>query len=166
MRLVPITAPLVDALSDADRFSRLTGARPGAQADLVRDVVAQNEAHRARTGAPPEWGGYLAIDGDRGEIVGSCAFVGMPDADGRVEIAYFTFPAHEGRGYGARMAGLLLERAAASGVVRTVVAHTLPAENASTRILARHGFTRVGTAEDPDEGTVWRWERSLDREMT
>lgn len=161
MRLIVITPALVDALADADRFAGLTGARLGGHADLVREVVAQNEAHRARTGAPPEWGGHLAVDDGRGEVVGTCAFVGAPDAEGRVEIAYFTFPANEGQGYGARMAGALVERAAASGAVRTLVAHTLQTENASTRILSRLGFAHVGTAEDPDEGTVWRWERRV-----
>lgn len=163
MRLLPITTALVDALTDGARFVRLAGAHLGEQADLVREMVAHSETHRLRTGAPPEWGGHLAIDDARGEIVGTCAFVGLPDAEGRVEIAYFTFPAHEGRGYGASMAGALIERAAASGAVRTLVAHTLPTENASTRILVRHGFTRTGTAEDADAGTVWRWERPVGR---
>jgi hypothetical protein len=38
-----------------------------------------------------------------------------------------------------------------------VIAHTLPQENPSTRILRRLGFEHVGEAVDPDEGPVWLW---------
>jgi RimJ/RimL family protein N-acetyltransferase len=63
------------------------------------------------------------------------------------------------------MAGALVARAAASGAVRLIYAHTLPEPNASTRILVRHGFTQTGMAEDPDAGPVWRWERALDGDL-
>ena len=167
VELLPITPSLVAALGDADEFRRACGASLGAHVELVRQVVEQNEAHRARTGAPPEWGGFLAVaaapDGTSAAppVVGTCAFVGEPDDERRVEIAYFTFPAFERRGYGAAMAGALLARAAASGAVRRVLAFTLPEPGASTRILERHGFARTGTAVDPDAGTVWRWERPV-----
>jgi len=49
-------------------------------------------------------------------------------------------------------------RARESGEVRVVRAHTLPERNASTAILERLGFAHVGTAEDPEEGPMWRWE--------
>ena len=41
---------------------------------------------------------------------------------------------------------------------RLVCSHTLPAHNASTRVLEKLGMRFVGYADDPDEGTVWRWE--------
>jgi hypothetical protein len=36
-------------------------------------------------------------------------------------------------------------------------AHAAPEENASTRILANLGFQRLGTVEDPEHDSVWRW---------
>jgi RimJ/RimL family protein N-acetyltransferase len=39
----------------------------------------------------------------------------------------------------------------------TVTAQTLPEGNASTHILAKLGFKRVGTAEDDEVGLVWEW---------
>jgi hypothetical protein len=36
-----------------------------------------------------------------------------------------------------------------------------PEENASTRILRRHGFDLEGTVIDAEDGEVWRW--SLER---
>jgi RimJ/RimL family protein N-acetyltransferase len=42
--------------------------------------------------------------------------------------------------------------------VQVVCAHTLPEENASTRVLRKVGMRFVGIDEDVDVGTVWRWE--------
>jgi ribosomal-protein-alanine N-acetyltransferase len=41
-----------------------------------------------------------------------------------------------------------------------VRAHTLPNPNASTRVLTKCGFHRVGEVIDPEDGLVWRWERN------
>jgi hypothetical protein len=46
--------------------------------------------------------------------------------------------------------------------VRTVIAHTLPEENASTRALRGNGFAHAGEVIDPEDGRVWRWERRHD----
>jgi RimJ/RimL family protein N-acetyltransferase len=159
LRLLPIDAALVRAVADPDDFERLTGATLGGNAALAREVVAQHVAHRARTAAPEEWGAFFASTTDEAPgVVGTCAFVGPPSASGEVEIAYFTFPEFEGRGYGTAMARALVRRAADAGA-RLVYAHTLREINASTRILTTLGFRQAGTAEDHEAGTVWRWER-------
>jgi RimJ/RimL family protein N-acetyltransferase len=112
-----------------------------------------------RTEATIPWTGYLAVDRVHDIIIGTCAFTARPDADGVVEIAYFTFPGREGRGYASAMAAKLVEVAEGTGEVRRVRAHTLPEPNASTRILEKTGFTRAGETIDPESGPVWRWER-------
>ena len=50
------------------------------------------------------------------------------------------------------MATKLIRLAAASLVVRRVIAHTLPQPNASTRVLERVGMAQVGEVMDPDDG--------------
>jgi ribosomal-protein-alanine N-acetyltransferase len=76
-----------------------------------------------------------------------------------VEIAYGLAPAYQGRGYATEAAQELVARTFASGLVRRVIAHTLPEQNASTRVLSRCGFARVGELIDPEDGLVWRWEK-------
>jgi hypothetical protein len=44
--------------------------------------------------------------------------------------------------------------------VHTVIAHTLAHPSASTSVLRRAGFVRVGDVPDKEEGTAWRWEWS------
>ena len=51
----------------------------------------------------------------------------------------------------------MIDRARDAGL-EAVVAHTLAEENASTAVLRKNGFVRAGDIDDPDEGTVWRWE--------
>ena len=53
--------------------------------------------------------------------------------------------------------GQLLERAAASGEVKEVVAHIVPENVASSRLAARLGFTPEGLLADTDGEQVMRW---------
>lgn len=107
---------------------------------------------------PPEWFGYLVVDGETREMVGTCSLKGPP-VDGAVEIAYFTFPGFEGRGIGTEMARFLVERAFTLPDVTMVTAHTAAESNASTRILEKIGMRFAGLAEE-DGVAIWRWEKS------
>ncbi len=105
----------------------------------------------------PPWCGYI---GRRdGHPVGFGGFKSAP-LDGVVEIGYLTFPAHEGTSVATDVTMLMLDVARNSGV-SLVLAHTLPEENASTRVLHKCGFVQTGQADDPDEGVIWQWERVL-----
>jgi RimJ/RimL family protein N-acetyltransferase len=50
--------------------------------------------------------GYLVLETDT--IVGTCAFRSLPRSGG-IEIAYFTFPEFEGRGFATEMARHLIQ---------------------------------------------------------
>ena len=135
---------------------RLTlGVEPG----LLRTVGEQTAAMLQQTGATTPWTGYLAVDREHQTIVGTCSFTAAPDPEGVVEIAYFTFPPFEGRGYAGAMAAGLVELAESTAIIRRVRAHTLPEGNASTRILEKLGFERIGETMDPEAGQVWCWKR-------
>jgi len=106
------------------------------------------------------WTSYVAIAAHE-VVVGACAFKGGPTTMKEVEIAYLTFPEHEGHGHATAMARSLLEIAAQSGEVERVIAHTLRAENASVRICRRLGFVLDGEVLDPTDGPVWRWKKPV-----
>ena len=76
-----------------------------------------------------------------------------------VEIAYAVDAGHRGKGYATEAAAALGSFAFASGQVQIARAHTLPEPNASTRVLAKCRFQRVGEVTDPEDGLVWRWEK-------
>lgn len=104
------------------------------------------------------WCGYIAWEG--AVPLGFGGFVGTPDGSGTIEIGYLTFPQHESKGVASAVAAGLVAIARNQGLT-AVIAHTLPKENPSTAVLRRNGFVRAGEAEDPDEGTVWRWRIDL-----
>ncbi len=104
VRLLPISDKVRLAIDGgASDFENLSGLRLVDPA-LVRDVVAQTLAMDGYAAREMPWVGYLAAADNAVEVIGTCAFVGSPDASGSVEIAYYTFPPFEGRGYATAMA--------------------------------------------------------------
>ncbi|AVP99406.1 N-acetyltransferase [Ahniella affigens] len=119
-------------------------------------VLTATLAMYEQRGYREPWIGYLAVRS--GQIIGTCGFAGQPK-DHEAEIAYFCFPAFQGLGLATEMARLLIEthRQAAAAASCRVIAHTLPEVSASTRILAKLGFSCLGAITHPEDGTVWKW---------
>lgn len=151
------TEALLLLQSHLDQFCAEHQVSIGNNAAILSDVVAQTTKLMTKAGGDPKWFGYLTIDKAVERIVGTCAFKGPPGKEGSVEIAYFTFPEFESKGYATAMASALIEIAWISPNVERIVAHTLPETNASTKILQRVGMTFVGEVMDPEDGRVWRW---------
>jgi ribosomal-protein-alanine N-acetyltransferase len=113
-------------------------------------------------GFVPPWLGYLAQENDI--CVGSCGFKGPP-VNRRVEIAYFTFPGHEGRGLATQMARALLRIASETDAGVIATAQTLPRESASTAILTKLGFVLIATVNHPEDGEVWEWHVAVENTL-
>ena len=148
LTLVPLTREGVRA--DIEQM------QPHERAQLSRDWLALLDGSTA----VDLWiHGFRMVHRAGGNVVGKCGFKGPPGADGVVEIAYGVDPEHQGKGYATEAAAALTSYAFENGLVRVVRAHTAPEPNASTRVLAKCGFHRVGEVIDPEDGLVWRWER-------
>lgn len=135
-----------------DGFPRASDG-PAVPGELAAICRASAE-HWREVGFTPPWTGYLLARG--GEYVGGGAFV-APPADGRVEIAYFTLPAHERQGFGRTTARLLVDLARRADPALALWAKTLPEENASTAILRSLGFRHIGSTTDHEIGEAWEW---------
>ena len=122
--------------------------------EVTRSVIESTVRLYERVGWVKPWIGYLAFEND--ECVGTCAFTSAPRND-VVEIAYFTFPGHEGLGVATRMAECLVSMASMSAPAVSVTAHTLPQENASTRVLRKSGFVFTGPVIHAQDGPIWVW---------
>ena len=64
--------------------------------EAVRPVLATFSAMYDTIAYAPPWICYLVSEGEA--VVGTCGFKGPP-AGGRVEVAYFTLPGHEGKAW-------------------------------------------------------------------
>jgi RimJ/RimL family protein N-acetyltransferase len=161
LEYIPATRRILRHLSgDPQDFAEEHGIR----LHPLSQSVAQHSLEFMRTFSletPADWFGYLVVEGESQQMVGTCSFKGPP-VDHALEIAYFTFPEFEGRGIGTAMAQFLLERAAQLPGVTAVIAHSKPGSSASTRILEKLGMTLLGSALE-DGAEVWLWRKELER---
>ncbi len=123
--------------------------------DLMAGVIGMTPAHMLDHGA---WGGFFVFDRASRQVVGTCAFKSPPDADGAVEIAYYTFPSFEGRGYASAMARELTgagagepQRSAQSSLIR------LPSPTPRRAFSSAPASATWARSIDPEDGRVWRW---------
>jgi ribosomal-protein-alanine N-acetyltransferase len=138
-----------------DVLAWIEGMSPSDRAQISPDWLARV---RASTSADPWTCTFNIVQRCSNTVIGKCGYKGPPGRDGAVEIAYGVDAEYQGRGYASEAAQALVAQAFSTGLVRTVRAHTLLEVNASTRVLTKCGFERVGEVVDPDDGLVWRWE--------
>ena len=94
-------------------------------------------------------------------LIGMGGFLGPLDSEGIAEIAYGIAPAYQGKGYATEVANALIDFASRDPHVKTIRAHTLAGTNASTGVLEKCGFKKVGETIDPENNLpVWKWERA------
>lgn len=143
MHLLPIRPDDVASFASGNFYEleKSCGRAPSnlaALSPLITEIADAYDALYARTGAADPWIGYLAASSDADLIIGSCGFkANLQDAC--VEIGYFTFPDHEGRGWGRAMASALADRALSREEIRTVRARSLgQPRQASSTALGSH----------------------------
>lgn len=155
---------LLALLESEEAFLRSSGLRAGAG---LRDFYFSGEVSpkwleqlRNAKGTDPWHFGFAVLNPAIGQVIGTAGFKGPPDADGMVEVAYGIVPAWQGKGCATEALSKLMAFASRDSRVRLLRAHTLPENNASTRVLAKNGFTKLVEVMDPEDGRVWRWERN------
>jgi ribosomal-protein-alanine N-acetyltransferase len=163
LTLIPhVPAVLLALLQDSDAYQKISGMQV---ADGVRDFLLTASADfqkQLQTATSPDpWRfGFAIVHTAENIVIGMCGFTGPPTPGGAVEIAYSIAPGYEGKGYATEAAAALIDYACKNGRVRTIRADTLPETNASTRVLQKCGFKKVGEIVDPENNLIWRWERS------
>jgi [ribosomal protein S5]-alanine N-acetyltransferase len=145
-----------------EEFENIAGLRV---ADGIRDqLVSASADFMARLASAKQsdpWQfGFAIIHKIDNVLIGTCGFPGPPDSNGIAEIAYGIAPTYQGKGYATEAATALIGFASNDSRVKIICAHTLAELNASTRVLEKCGFKKIGDAVDPENGlAVWRWER-------
>lgn len=167
LRLLPFSPVILLALIDGPQAFQQKMGMPIAKG--LREVIVEHvspawiDQLRSSSTADIWLHGYAVVDKKDRLVVGTAGFKGPPSEQGVVEIGYGIAPIYGGRGYATQAAEALVAFAFTHHTVQTVCAHTLPASNASTRVLTKCGFAYVGDVQDPDDGPVWRWERTRDK---
>lgn len=124
----------------------------------VQENLPLSVGYYEKIGYNPPWICYYVEK--EAKVVGACAFKGKPD-NGRVEIAYETFPPFQNQGIGSRVCSMLTELALKTDPTVKVTARTLREDNYSTRILSKNGFLKTSDEVDEDGTEVWEWEYQM-----
>jgi len=138
--------PVKELLKDNGEFLD----HPDCQESLEMSVLFY-----AKVGYRIPWIGYYATM--NGKLVGAAGFKGKP-VDGKVEIAYGTFPSFQKMGIGTALCRQLVQLAKATDPSVRIMARTLMEENHSAKILRKNGFIWQGIVTDEEDGEVWEWE--------
>jgi RimJ/RimL family protein N-acetyltransferase len=129
---------------------------PGGVAETVVLEILRTVC--VRLSAQHDRGSYMMVAD--GTVVGLCGYKAAPLA-GTVEIGYGVAEAFRRQGFATSSLALLLERASGDPAVSLVIAHTVPDNHASRRVLERNRFVMTGAVQDPEDGLVLRWIRPL-----
>jgi len=149
-------------LRGSEEFETIAGLRV---ADGIREqflTASPDFMTRLESAKQPDpWHfGFAVIHRSDNMLIGVGGFPGPADSDGAAEIAYAIAPSYQAKGYATEVAWALIEFASRNAKVRKIRAHTLAETNASTRVLEKCGFAKVGETIDPENNlTIWRWER-------
>jgi RimJ/RimL family protein N-acetyltransferase len=167
LRLVPFSPQHWLALIEGAAAFRAVFGLPAAEG--LRDLFVSGEVSpewlaklREATEADAWMHGFAVVHKESESVIGTIGFKGPPNEDGMVEIAYGIAPGFQKQGYATEAAAAGVEFAFGRELVRVVRAHTLPEANASTQVLKKCGFAFLGEAVEPEDGTVWRWEKRRD----
>jgi RimJ/RimL family protein N-acetyltransferase len=107
-----------------------------------------------KAGGPERVGWYTwyAItrnpQGQRESLVAGAGYLGPP-FDGTAEIGYSVIPSARRNGFATEIVAALVDNAFAVPTIDRVIAHTSDANEASTHVLLRCGFDRVGPGPQP-----------------
>ncbi len=123
--------------------------------DFIKQAFEGTQQMYRELGFEPPWVGYVAVENDK--AVGVGGFKGKPNHNA-LEIAYATIPEFENMGYGSSICRHLVDIALDYDQTLRVTARTLPNPSASTRILQKNNFLKLGSVQDPEDGHVWEWE--------
>lgn len=104
------------------------------------------------------WWTYLPVHRKDNQLIGSCGYKGKPTPEGNVEIGYEIMHTYRNRGLATELAQALIDHAFQTAGVKSVTAHTLAEDNATTKVLQKCGFQKVEEINDPDDGLLWKWE--------
>jgi [ribosomal protein S5]-alanine N-acetyltransferase len=157
LRLVTLDLDLAEAaVHDRPALGRALGAELADGWDAFPGALGRTRDALAADPAGAEWGSRLFVLAKPPTLVGWGGFKGAP-VGGAVEIGYAVAPGWQGRGIATAAVGAMLDAAFADPAIRSVIAHTLPGPNASTRVLEKSGFAYEADVIDLQAGTAWRF---------
>lgn len=107
---------------------------------------------------------WTAISKTENKMVGDLCIVGEPNADGEIEIGYGTYDEFRNKGFMTEIVSGIIEWAKMQSIVKSIVASTDKTNLASSKVLEKNNFTKMGETETSlswklemsNKGVVWQ----------
>lgn len=164
LKLVSCTEKiLVDAIDGDQQLGKTLNAGVPTKWTSFGSKVFQYILEKVRL--DPEasiWWTYFPILIKEKVLIGNCGYKGAPDEDGIVEIGYEVSTEYQSRGFGTEIALALIQQAFTFPAVKSVIAHTLAEESASTSVLEKCGMVKVSELNNQLGGQIWKWKIELE----
>jgi len=126
--------------------------------DILPQIVANDALTRFKNGQDWFWcSPRLFVHSEMGNVVGSACFKNSPK-DGLVEIGYGVLELYSGKGFATAGVAMILKEAFSKPEVKGITAETSVDNIASQRVLEKNGFTKTGTREDAEDGSLITWQ--------
>jgi RimJ/RimL family protein N-acetyltransferase len=154
---------LEDAIEGDQQLSMRLNARVPSKWTSFGSKVFQYVLEKIRTNPEASiWWTYFPILIKERVLIGNCGYKGAPDEKGIVEIGYEVSTEYRSQGFGTEIALALIQHAFTFPEVKSVTAHTLAEESASTRVLEKCGMVKVAELSDRLDGQIWKWNIGLE----
>jgi len=159
LRLIPCDAEILKSAIEGNEplAKKINATVKDGWTEFGVDALQYSLDRLSRSEEEKNWWTFLPVLKEGNELIGSGGYKGRP-IRGMVELGYEIAPAHRNRGLATEMTKGLVENAFKDSRVKSVIAHTLAEENASTKVLFKCDFQLVEEIFDPKEGLIWKWE--------
>jgi RimJ/RimL family protein N-acetyltransferase len=154
--LIPINDADFDWLAGIAPATRDLTIPPGGAEDPNVLPIIRRIAQRLHAANYP--GSWMMVANN--EVVGLCNFI-RPPADGVVELGYGVAATRRNRGHATAAVAAMLDAARSDPTIMLVYAETATTNPASARALVKNGFVEISRRDDPEDGTLIRWEKPL-----
>lgn len=98
---------------------------------------------------------WTAISKSENAMVGDLCIIGEPNEEGEIEIGYGTYDEFQNKGYMTEIVGGIIEWSKKQPNVKSIIASTEKQNMASSKVLEKNGFLKIGETE-----TLIKWKLS------
>lgn len=100
---------------------------------------------------------WTAISKSENKMIGDLCIIGEPNENGEIEIGYGTYDEFQGKGFMTEIVNGLIEWAKEQNIVKSILASTEKTNSASSKVLEKNNFTKIGETE-----TIFNWKLEIE----
>lgn len=157
LNLVPFTIEMLHSIKagPAHFYSKFGIILPVPFTEFPESI--DNTLNQLKENTPGLAQSYAIIIKNSFSYIGQIGFFTPPDENGSIELGYEITHDFRGRGYADEAVKKIIQIAFDSTETKSIIAHTLPINNASSHLLIKNHFIYEKKVLSPEDGILWQW---------